>query len=102
MIILQKKGFMLRRLRAAFSCHGHWLTPILAALMIVAQTCSVTANMPGTFQPLLLAQAVTASTLSCAGGTITTAGGSRIHTFTASGTLTCTGSGIASYLIVGG
>jgi hypothetical protein len=47
-----------------------WLTILSAAQ----------ANMPGSFQPLLMAQANTAVGISCTGGTITTSGPNRIHT----------------------
>ena len=40
--------------------------------------------------------------LYCTGGTVTTPGSNRIHTFTTSGTLVCVGYGSASYLIVAG
>src|SRR6185437_9345494 len=66
------------------------------ALLAVAR-----ANMPGTFAPVLSASSGP-STLSCTGGTITTSGGNTINTFTSSGTLTCTGSGAANYLVVAG
>lgn len=38
----------------------------------------------------------------CTGGVITRSGGYTIHTFTNSGTLTCTSSGTANYLVVAG
>ena len=38
----------------------------------------------------------------CTGGTETTSGGDRIHTFTSSGTLVCSSSTSANYLVVGG
>ncbi len=40
--------------------------------------------------------------LDCTGGTITTSGVNRIHTFTSGGTLTCNGSGTTNYVVVGG
>ena len=98
-----KNGF-LDRLAAGWRRHGHCLLPQLAALMLVATLPlpPAHANMPGTFQPMLLAQAPSGGALNCSGGTITTSGPNRIHTFMSSGTLVCTGSGAANYLVVGG
>src|SRR5690348_883831 len=67
------------------------------ALLAAAQ-----ANMPGTFVPTLIAQVSSGTPLSCTGGTVTTSGVYRIHTFTSNGTLTCTGGGSANYLVVAG
>lgn len=86
---------------------GYWqyaLGPLAATLFLATMPLApAIANMAGTFNPLLMASSAgVVPALSCTGGTITTSGANRIHTFTASGTLTCTGSGTASYLIVAG
>lgn len=54
------------------------------------------------FALLLLCVSAQGQQLDCTGGTVTTVAGKRIHTFLSSGTLACTGSGTADYLIVGG
>jgi hypothetical protein len=43
-----------------------------------------------------------ASFLFCTGGSVSIVSGKRIHTFTSSSTLTCSGYGVLTYLIVGG
>jgi hypothetical protein len=70
----------------------------------IALLSAAQANMPGTYQVgMIIAQAaVGGAALNCTGGTITTVGTQRIHTFTAGGTLACTGSGAANYLVVAG
>ena len=60
------------------------------------------ANMPGTSMFLASYQVTGSAALDCTGGTITTSGVNRIHTFNSSGTLTCTGSGTANYLVAAG
>ena len=98
-----KSGFLCR-LSAGWRSHGHFLLPQLAALMLVATIplSPVRANMPGTFQPVLLAQTGGVSPLNCTGGTITASGSNRVHTFTSSGSLVCTGVGTINYVVVAG
>src|ERR1700744_80509 len=76
-----------------------------SATFVVAWLLTISpssANMPGTFQPLMLSG--TGTPISCSGGTHTVAGGRNIFTFTASGTFTCTGTGsfLVDYLVVAG
>src|ERR1700733_194417 len=74
--------------------------PALVVAPCLLLLSAAQANMPGTFQPLLMRPI--GGQLSCAGGTVTTSGGNTINTFNSSGTLTCTGSGTANFLVVGG
>ena len=60
------------------------------------------ANMPGTSMFLASYQVKGGAALDCTGGTITTSGVTRIHTFNSSSSLVCTGSGTATYLVVAG
>lgn len=79
----------------------HLKRSLVALGFLGLSTLAVFANMAGTFNPILVSPA---TRLSCTGGTLTTPGGDRVHTFTTFGsnTLTCTGTGTVSYLIVGG
>ena len=88
-----KSGFLCR-LSAGWRSYGHFLLPQLAALMLVATMplSPVRANMPGTFQPVLLASQ-SSGALSCTGGTVTAVGPNRVHTFTSASSLVCTGAG---------
>lgn len=70
---------------------------LLALLASLSLGLVALANPPATQQPLLVG-----GTLFCIGGTITTSGTKRIHTFTTSGTLSCSGTGQADALVVGG
>ncbi len=57
----------------------------------------------GSFTPISNNCALaSASTLSCSGGTTSSFNGDKMHIFTSSSTLTCTGSGNAKVLVVGG
>lgn len=71
------------------------LLRLLVLLLPLSLTDQV-GPLPGTGPALFAGQ------LSCSGGTVTSSGGNIIHTFTSSGTLTCTGLGTFNYLIVGG
>ena len=92
-------GFSLRGLRGWFAKRDY-LIPIIASLLIVGTTPTF-ANMPGTV-PMLVNLAAGGGALSCTGGTVTVSGTNRIHTFTSSGTLNCTGNGTANFLAVAG
>ena len=70
---------------------------ILLVAVLLSFVAAASANMPGSFQPLL-----GGAPLSCTGGTVTTSGGNTIHTFTSGSNLVCTGSGSANYLVVAG
>lgn len=59
-----------------------------------------TGTMTIATQTFTVTQAV--APLICTGGTITTAGGKKIHTFTSSGSLVCTGAGSAEIVAIGG
>jgi len=67
------------------------------ALFLVLAPVAQAQNVPGINNALRMAQR-----LSCTGGTVTTVGSTRVHTFTSSGTLSCVNAGSANYLIVGG
>src|SRR4051812_41238081 len=60
------------------------------------------ANMPGTFQPILLASSGLGPLLNCSGGTISVTTTKRIHVFNSNSSLVCTGSGSASYAVIAG
>jgi hypothetical protein len=63
---------------------------VIVLIGVLALATAALANMPGTFQPMLMAGA------DCTGGTISKIGSKTIHVFTSSGTLVCTQPEIAS------
>jgi hypothetical protein len=65
----------------------------LAALPASAQVGPIVGGVPLPLNP---------ANLYCTGGTITTSGNTRIHSFISGGTLNCVGSGSVTYLVVGG
>jgi hypothetical protein len=72
---------------------------ILLSLLLALPGIALAQIGPG---PVMIPNLFSNPALFCTGGTVTSSGGKRIHTFNSSSSLVCTGTGSADYLIVAG